>query len=144
MAKPHIAVGDIVELTTDTGRILGGVSRVERGIVTIRETRTGMTFSGPLSDARKFPRQSPQGASIPITRLPEPWEGSIAEHLVRWHGMYVEEAEEMETEAAMALHERLHREEMQTGKRLGHVHSLSPYEEQILREGADSALRSGQ
>lgn len=143
MIETPIVVGDIVELTLGTGRILGGVSRIERGIVTIRETRTGMTFSGPLADARKFPRQRPQGSSIPVIRLPEAWEGSILEHLVRWHGMYVEEAEELEVEYAMTLHERLHREEMKTGKRLGHVHSLTPHEEHILREGAESVLRGG-
>lgn len=76
-------------------------------------------------------------------RLPSPDLDSIADHLVRWHGVTVERVQYMTLGAAFDHHASLHEKAEESGDRLGHRHDLSAAEAQILEQGAEAALREG-
>lgn len=76
-----------------------------------------------------------------ITRLPRLELVEIAEHLVRWHGVPIEQAREMTLGRAFDYHASLHEAAEDAGQRLGHVHNLTAAEAEILEQGAQAALR---
>ena len=74
-------------------------------------------------------------------RLPSPDLDSIAEHLVRWHGVPIEQVQGVTLGNAFDHHASLHEKAKESGYRLGHRHDLSAAEVEILEQGAQAALR---
>lgn len=79
--------------------------------------------------------------ALAVTRLPEADADSIKSHMLRWHSLYLEEVEEAAGENLLAMHESIHARAEAEGRTLGHRHSLSEAEVDLLREGAAAAMR---
>lgn len=81
---------------------------------------------------------------ITITRLPKMGRAEMAEHLVRWHGMYVEQVRDVDAAQLAEMHLDKHRKAAADGGTLGHRHDLDQAEAKLLEQGAAAALRRGQ
>lgn len=139
-----LRTGDLVR-TPDGGHgRIRGISKPRGGneMLAYLARGSGNVEAFPLTMLERSTRDGEKTeVAVRTVRLQSPGLDSIADHLVRWHGVPIEQAQGMTLGGAFDHHASLHEKAGESGYRLGHQHDLSAAEAEILEQGAQAALR---